>query len=263
MDLVRWSERESRRSVSAGFFFCACLQGPPAKLFPKQYQKLQNCYWKNYYLSCSSVYSSEIFKNTTENRTGYQKGYRFRDIGSVKGSPKKLLLLDLCDIRQIAPDLVPVHAVACEPLVVDFEAVVFDRYGHQQTVGVEEHGAESDVLGLLHLKILDDVCGREAGADNVFHDEDMLVRDVDIDVFDDAHDTGLGGSVGNVRITDHVDLDGEVDRAGQVRQEIQCAADDADDDELLAGKILCDLRADFGNAFPDGLFVIYDTLDTE
>ena len=98
---------------------------------------------------------------------------------------------------------------------------------------------------------------------DVFYHEDMLVRDIDIDVLDDAHDACFGSRVGDVRIADHVDLDGKVDRAGKVRQEVQCAADDSDDDEFLSGIIFCYLCADFGNASPDGLFVIYDVLDSK
>lgn len=128
---------------------------------------------------------------------------------------------DLGDIGKISADLILIKTVTCEPLVIDLKSVILNRDRHEYSVRIKEHGTESDICGLLHLKILDDVCGCKTGSDYIFDNENMFARDIYVYILADPDDAGFGSGIGDVGKTDHIDLYRKIDRSGEVRQKIK------------------------------------------
>ena len=86
----------------------------------------------------------------------------------------------------------------------------------------------------------------------------MLVGNIDVDIFGDAHDAGLGGSVRNAGKTDHIHLDGKVYGSCKIRKKIERAFNDSDNDELFAFEIFGYLTAEFFYPGLNGFFAVYD-----
>src|SRR5690606_8071234 len=111
-----------------------------------------------------------------------------------------------------------------EPVADD--EVVGDGEPHVAQVGIDlleafaqQQGADLEAGRAAGREVLAQVVEGEPGVDDVLDEEDVAARQVDVEVLHDAHDAaGLGG--GAVRRHGHeVELDGQVDLAGQVGHE--------------------------------------------
>src|SRR5205085_9025157 len=96
-----------------------------------------------------------------------------------------------------------------EPDVLEIEVVALEALLHEQRAHLEGGGMPSQQIALQVGK-------REAAVDDVLDDQNVAVREVGVEVLDDAHDPArLGGRA--VRGDGHeIELHVEVDAARQV-----------------------------------------------
>src|SRR5438309_3201654 len=128
---------------------------------------------------------------------------------------------------EVAVVLGVVEAVADDELVGDREPDVVDRDVDEAPGGLVEQGADPERLRVLAAQVADQVIERQAGIDDVFHDQDVLAFDRRGEVLQDPDQArGLRGAP-TVRAHLHeVDPDGHRDGPHEIGHERQRALED-------------------------------------
>src|SRR5205085_5675522 len=100
--------------------------------------------------------------------------------------PKRGLEVQNPDIRQVAVFLLVVQAVADYENIRNLEPQVGHRHFHPAGVRLAEQGTDPQALRTANLQLLQQIRERQAGIDDVFHNQDVAPRDVLAQV---AHDS--------------------------------------------------------------------------
>ena len=144
----------------------------------------------------------------------------------------------LADVEPVADDEVRRDPEARRTQV---ELDLLQAFLHEQRAHLERRRARA-------AQVLAQVREREAGVDDVLDDQHVAVGEVEVEVLHDADDAARarGRPVGRHR--HEVELDGQVDRAGEVAHEHERALEDADEQRRTAGVVGGDLLAELGDA---------------
>src|SRR6188472_3953688 len=128
----------------------------------------------------------------------------------------KQVLVEYADVGQVPVSLGEVEAVADDELVRDLEPNIPHRNVDFAARRLGQEGADLEGRRLTRFQVADQVGEGQAGVDDVLHHEHVAALDVDVEVFEDAHDPGGIGRVAVARDGHEVDLAGD----GQVPHQV-------------------------------------------
>ena len=126
---------------------------------------------------------------------------------------------------------------------------------------LDEQRAHLERRRPARLQVLAEVREREAGVDDVLDDQHVAVGEVEIEVLHDAHDTARARRRPVRRHRHEVELDGQVDRAGEIGHEHERALEDADEQRRMVVVVGGDLLAEIADALLQLVLVDDDPTD--
>ena len=153
------------------------------------------------------------------------------------------------DVRQVAPALVQVEAVADEELVGHGEADVVDRQIlDEPAIRAVEQCDHAQAGRVAEAELLAEVVQRQPGVDDVLDEQDVEPGQRNRRVLQDPH-TGVPAGRGSVVAgeLDEVQLVDDRDRPGEVGDEDEARLQQPDQEKIAAGVVLRDLGAELGD----------------
>jgi hypothetical protein len=156
------------------------------------------------------------------------------------------------EVGQAAVASVEVEAVADEVLVRDGEADVTERkVVDEPAIGAIQEGARCHLARPAELEGLHEIVERQPGVDDVLDDEDIAVRDREVEVFDqtDLRPSPEGPVVAGE--DDEVERMGDGKGPREIGEEDERPFEDGDDDGIPARIVLGQLRAELDDASLD------------
>jgi hypothetical protein len=154
-------------------------------------------------------------------------------------------------IRQVPVALADVEAVADEELVGHREADVADgQVVDEAPVRPVEQGGDGERGRPAEPERLPEVVQRQAGVDDVLDEQDMAVRDLGVQVLEQA-DPGMAAEARIrpvARELDEIERVGDRDRPREVGEEDDARLQRRDEQRLAAGVVAGDLPAELGDA---------------
>src|SRR3954447_1654026 len=157
------------------------------------------------------------------------------------------------EVRQVAPALVQVEAVADEELVRNGEADVVDREVLDQTaVRAVEQGDDTQARGSSQLELLAEVVQRQTRVDHVLDEQDVEPGERDRRVLEDAH-PGVAARRSAVVAgkLDEVELVEGRDGPREVGEEDEARLQERDEQQVARRVVRCDLGAELAHARAD------------
>jgi hypothetical protein len=158
--------------------------------------------------------------------------------------------MEQAEIRELAPALVEVEAVADEELVGDDEPDVADgEVVDEAPVRPVEERDGRDRAGPAQLERTHEVVERQSRVDHVLDDEDVAVADGEVEVLEDADllvPAHLRAAVAGE--LDEVERVRDGERAGEIGEEDEARLQRADEDRLEPRVVAGDLGAQLGDA---------------
>jgi hypothetical protein len=154
-------------------------------------------------------------------------------------------------VREVAPAAVQVEPVADEELVRHGEADVADRkILDQAPVRAVEEGHRRERARLPQCERLDEEVERHPGVDDVLDEEDVPPLDAQRQVLQEPHPSAAAVAL-VARQGDEIEIVGDLQGAGEVRDEDGGRLQRGDQDRLATGVVSRDGVSKLGDPSPD------------
>src|SRR6478672_12005264 len=140
-------------------------------------------------------------------------------------------------VGEIPVPLPEVEAVADHELVRNLEARVADGDVDLAAGRLRQQRADLERRWVARLEHSHQVRQRQAGVDDVLHDEHVAAFDVDVEILEDPDDARRIGRRAVARDRHEVDLAWNRQLSHQIGHEEHRALEDADEQEILAGVV--------------------------
>jgi hypothetical protein len=154
-------------------------------------------------------------------------------------------------VRQVPKPLPDVEPITDEQLIRDGEADVPDRQIlDEAAIGAVEQRDDGQRRRLPQAERLGEVVQREAGVDDVLDDQDVAVRDLRVEILEQADPrVAAGVRVGAVAgQLEEVDRVRDRDRTREVGDEDEARLERGDEQRLAIGVVARDLTAELADA---------------